>query len=169
MEKPTFSPTTSDLIGEIQRLQAARQSHVDALRTIDEVLAGVAKMLAAAGGEVLARTSMEVTPISQLAGASSNPLLTADFPVGTVGITRRRYHRLPQTGEDFVLSFVREHGAPTTLQINMAWKAQGRRGAANNVIGRLLKQGLLEREPLGERRGSRYKLSSTLAEGPGAN
>lgn len=168
MEKPSTPPTTSDLVAEIQRLQAARQSHLDALRTIDEILAGVAKMLAAAGSEALVRASMEVSPISQFAGASPNPLLTADFPVGAVGITRRRYHRLPQTGEDFVLSFVREHGAPTTLQINMAWKAQGRRGAANNVIGRLLKQGLLDREPLGERRGSRYKLSSTFAEGQGA-
>jgi hypothetical protein len=168
METPPIPPIPADRISEIQRLQAARQSHLDALRAIDEVLAGVAKMLAAAGGEALLRTSMDGAGLPPLSGASPNPLLTADFPVGAMGITRRRYHRLPQTGEDFVLSFVRDHGAPTTLQINVAWKAQGRRGAANNVIGRLLKQGLLEREPLGERRGSRYKLSSTLAEGSGA-
>jgi hypothetical protein len=169
MEKSSIQTRSpSDLISEIKRLQAARQSHLDALHAIDEILSGVAQTLTSLGPDMAVRREIVESPSGPALGVSRDPLMTADFPAGVLGIVRRRYHRLPQTGEDFVLSFVREHGAPTTLQINNAWRAQGRGGAANNVIGRLLKQGLLIREPLGERRGSRYRLSGTPAEGSGA-
>jgi len=169
MDKPsTQSRASSDLVAEIQRLKTARQSHLDALRAIDEVLGGIAQTLAAIGPDFPVRGQVMENPNGAPQGASRDPLLTADFAGAPIGSVRRRYHRLPQTGEDFVLSFVREHGAPTTLQINHAWRSQGRGGAANNVIGRLLKQGLLIREPLGERRGSRYRLSAAPAQGAGA-
>src|SRR4051794_38062517 len=104
MEKPP-QPITSDLVAEIKRLQTARQSHLDAIRAIDEILRGVAQTLTASGPDALVRAQVEgasFPPPPSFSAASHNPLLTADFPVGTaVGMTRRRYHRLPQTGEDF--------------------------------------------------------------------
>lgn len=150
-------PSKTDLIAEIQRLQAARQSHLDALRFIDEVLGGVAQTLGAMRGGAVIRDSSEARATSPITNIDAMPLEAA----------RRKYNRLPQTGEDFVLSFVRGHGSPTTHDINNAWRSDGRGGVANNVIWRLLKRGVLLREPLGQGRGSRYRMNATPSDAEG--
>lgn len=140
------APTTT-ILDEIQRLQADRQKHLDALNRIDEVLKKIASTLA-------------VMPIGQIPGDSDRrsggaPAARHD----AAGDSRRKYNKLPLTGEQFILAFVREHGTATTLEINTAWRQQGRGGVANNALGRLVKQGLLNREPLNDQRGSRYRVS----------
>jgi hypothetical protein len=73
---------------------------------------------------------------------------------------RRRYQKLPQTGEESVLTFVREHGNPSTAEINDHWRGEGRPGVANPTVARLLKRGALRRENDPTVRGSRYRIGS---------
>lgn len=142
------TPTTT-ILDEIQRLQADRQKHIDALNRIDDVLKKIASTLA-------------VTPIGQIPGDTARRVTTPPAPTRdatAAADARRKYNKLPLTGEQFILAFVREHGTATTLEINAAWRQQGRGGVANNALGRLVKQGLLLREPLNDQRGSRYRVS----------
>ena len=59
--------------------------------------------------------------------------------------------------------FLREKGTATTAAINRAWKAQGRGGVANNILGVLLRDGQIVRAPAEGRRGSVYRVSSGAA------
>lgn len=140
------TPTTT-ILDEIQRLQADRQKHVDALNRIDDVLKKIASTLA-------------VTPIGEIpSDAARRVNTTSAASRDAAADARRKYNKLPLTGEQFILAYVREHGTATTLEINAAWRQQGRGGVANNALGRLVKQGLLTREPLNDQRGSRYRVS----------
>ena len=149
-----ISQLNSDLIEEIKALQADRQKHAEAIAAIDAVLSRIGQTL----------TSMRTANGAQdsLQGAGeSGPIPEISFRP----ITRsRKYRKLPLTGDEFVLDLVRRQGSPTTHQINTLWRAQGRGGVANNVIGRLLKQGLIEREPLEDQRGSKYRLTERASD-----
>lgn len=136
------------ILEEIRRLQADRQKHVAALQRIDEVLRKIAATL---GQSVPAVEQAGTRKAAQGRGVAAQ---NASADAG-----RRKYHKLPQTGEEFIVGYVRERGTATTLEINAAWRGQGRGGVANNALGRLVKQGLLAREPLDDQRGSRYRLT----------
>ena len=144
-----ISQLNSDLIDEIKALQANRQKHAEAIAAIDAVLSRIGQTL----------TSMRAAngaPDSIQGAGDSGPIPEISFRP----ITRsRKYRKLPLTGDEFVLDLIRRQGSPTTHQINTLWRAQGRGGVANNVIGRLLKQGLIEREHLEDQRGSKYRLT----------
>jgi hypothetical protein len=145
------------LLAKVQRLRAHRRSHADALQAIDEILHGITQELDRSSGGSSAHRTLGAIPRPQI-GTSSDGADTDLIAQQTPPGRQRIYNKLPQTGQDFVLGFIRGQGAPTTLDINLAWRAQGRGGAANNAIGALLKQGLIVREPLKDQRGSRYRV-----------
>jgi hypothetical protein len=62
------------------------------------------------------------------------------------------------TGPEFVLQFVREQKNPTTAEINARWKAAGRPGRANQMLGKLVDERKLHREAVKDGRGSHYTL-----------
>lgn len=140
--------SATSILEEIRRLQADREKHVAALQRIDEVLRKIAATLGHALPEVEKAGTRK---------AARGHAVAAEHVSADAG--RRKYNKLPQTGEEFIVGYVREHGAATTLEINAAWRGQGRGGVANNALGRLVKQGLLAREPLDDQRGSRYRLT----------
>ena len=63
------------------------------------------------------------------------------------------------TGQDFVLQLLRQHKNLTTAAINARWKAAGRLGRANRVLGILVRARKLNRTPVKNGRGSRYALA----------
>jgi hypothetical protein len=126
-----------DLAGKIRQLQADRQRHAQAIADIDQVLREVEEALAVIRGE----------PVPQ---PPSSP-------------AKRRYQKLPTTGEESVLAFVRQHRNPTTAQINAHWRGEGRPGVANPTLARLLKRGWLRREDDPKVRGSRYRVTESAA------
>ena len=63
------------------------------------------------------------------------------------------------TGQDFVLQLLRQQKDLTTAAINVRWKAAGRPGRANKVLGVLVRAHKLNRTPVKSGRGSRYALA----------
>ena len=142
-----------DLAEKIRQLEEDRQRHARAIAEIDGILARIQQALTVvhdrvpAGGAPSPAPSTRLPPPPEAASPASG-----DRP-------RRRYQKLPQTGEESVLAFVRDHGKPTTAEINDHWKSEGRPGVANPTVARLLKRGLLQRENDPSIRGSRYRVA----------
>ena len=63
------------------------------------------------------------------------------------------------TRQDFVLQLLRQQKNLTTAAINARWKAAGRPGRANKVLGVLVRAHKLNRTPVKSGRGSRYALA----------
>jgi hypothetical protein len=120
----------------IQQLEADRRRHAEAIEAIDDVLSQVGRAVN------LAR------------------LDRGDFPVPAPELTLphvpRRRGRFEMTGERSVLQFISRRVSPTTAEINEHWRSEGRRGVANVILLKLLKQGLIQRRLDAGVRGSRY-------------
>lgn len=141
---PADAPLHEQALAEkIRLLQIDRERHARAIAEIDAVLSRIQQALSALQG----RTSELLA-----AGGTALP------PDPDAAKPRRRYQKLPQTGEESVLAFIREQGKPTTAEINEHWKSEGRPGVANPTVARLLKRGLLKRENDPDVRGSRYSV-----------
>ena len=63
------------------------------------------------------------------------------------------------TGQDFVLQLLRQQKNLRTAAINARWKAAGRPGRANKVLGVLVRARKLNRNPVKNGRGSRYAIA----------
>jgi hypothetical protein len=160
-----ISEANSDLVEEIRALQADRQKHAEAIAAIDAVLSRIGQTLTAIRPAGEPASSANVSSVgSGIANPPPNPAYDAPYAPLPPTQRPRKYRKLALTGDEFVLELIRQRGAPTTHEINREWRAQGRGGVANNVIGRLLKQGLIVRETLADQRGSRYRLSSAPQE-----
>lgn len=138
----TESPT--DLAQRIQDLLGERQQHAAALARIDETLRRV--------GAALGEGSTGAAPPSP---DGSNGRSAAAKPAGKKKQGRGR-SSFATTGEESVLSFVKQHKNPTGREIEAHWKGEGRGGSAANPLTKLVKEKKLRREPLEGERGSRY-------------
>lgn len=65
----------------------------------------------------------------------------------------------PETGDVFILNFIKKSGTPSTAEVNEAWIASGRKGKADNMLTRLVKDKKLKRVKSEDVRGSRYALA----------
>jgi DNA-binding PadR family transcriptional regulator len=131
-------PPDRNLAEMIQQLEADRRRHAEAIEAIDQVLAQV--------GRVVSHARLD----------------TGDFPVppGVSGTPPgRRRGKFELTGERSVLQFISKRSNPTTGVINELWRSEGRRGVANVILLKLLKQGLIFRMVDASIRGSRYRLT----------
>jgi len=132
-------PPDRNLAEMIQQLEADRRRHAEAIEAIDQVLSQV--------GRVVSHARLD----------------TADFPVSSGGMSGapgvRRRGKFELTGERSVLQVIAHRGNPTTAEINEHWRAEGRRGVANVILLKLLKQGLIRRLIDASIRGSRYLLT----------
>jgi hypothetical protein len=125
-----------DLVQRIQQLAEERRRYAQAIQAIDEVL-------------------------SQVSMAIEDPRTNLDRPVPTLppgddAAAAAHRGRVQQTGTRAVLLFIASRGNPTTAEINAHWRAEGRRGFANVILLKLIKQGLIRRQPDPDSRGSRY-------------
>lgn len=147
----------TDLTSQIAALRADRERHTEAISMIDGTLMKIAAILAKLGNANLAiGGGLETTTQFQ-------PVQTRLLQSEPSKYHPRKYRKLELTAAQFILQFLRTQGSSTTLEINHAWKAEGRGGVANNTLGRLLKEGLILREELEGQRGSRYSLSGECA------
>lgn len=122
----------------IQQLEADRRRHAEAIDAIDQVLAQVSKVVGVA--------RLDSPDVAQGLARTAN-------------IDVRRRGKFEHTGEQSVLQFIGMRGSPTTAEINAHWRAEGRRGVANVILLKLLKQGLIRRQMDPKIRGSRYLIT----------
>src|SRR6266702_2619402 len=149
---PSISPDA--LAEEIKKLQVNRRMHASAIGAIDAALEQINQTLltvrrATEASKEEAGRINEATPVAKATTESRRP---------------KTYRKFSRTGEQAILDLVRERTAVSTAEINKHWRAEGRRGSANNAIGRLLNDGHLHREAIAGQRGSRYRLSSAISD-----
>jgi len=130
--------TATELSRLIQTLHEERRQHADAIAAIDTAFSslGIAPKTAARRGR----------PSGKAAAVENAP------------VTRRRRRRKSKdgmTGEEFLQSILGS-GKLTTAAINAKWKESGRKGAANNLLGKLVKDGKVKRATVKGERGSVY-------------
>ena len=133
-------PTSNvaELTHLIQTLQQERQDHITAIAEIDAAFASL---------------GITATPAKKRGRQpSAAPVATAK-PKGN----RRRRSKAKDgmTGEQFLLSLLAK-AKLSTADVNAKWKESGRKGAANNLLGLLVKDGRLKRQDVKSWRGSVY-------------
>src|SRR5947209_6793366 len=129
------------LVDKLKRLEESREKHLAALTEIDRLLGRISITL-----DSMVPTEVRNKPPVTEADIPGDPRDQRAVVRVEVG-PRRRYVKLGLTGDQGIVAFVRERGVATTAEINAQWHAEGRGGAANNAIVRLLKRGELVREP----------------------
>jgi hypothetical protein len=146
-----------DLGEKIRRLEHDREQHAREIAAIDQILAQVSRAVGSL------RAIGRLPDMPEYAAAAEG--VQVELPV------RGRRGKFERTGEQSVLDLIRREGNPTTAEINGHWRREGRRGAANVILLRLLKCGLIRREADPNVRGSRYVLTeqgeARAAEGHG--
>lgn len=137
--------TTAQLAQLIQTLQQERQQHANAIVEIDGVFAalGITATPPAKRGRKPGTT--KATPP---AAAPAEPKAA-----GKKGRGRKTKDGL--TGEQYLMKLLSDEKLPTA-EINRRWKASGRKGSANNLLGALVKSGNLKRTSIDGGRGSEY-------------
>jgi len=153
MQATSISRLT-DLGEKIRRLEHDREQHAREIAAIDQILAQVSRAVGSLRG---------IADLPEMHG-SVGVAPTLEIPVRT-----GKRGKFQQTGEQSVLGLIRQQGNPTTAEINAHWRREGRRGAANVILLRLLKCGLIRREADPNVRGSRYCLVAKADAPPGAN
>src|SRR3954454_24784899 len=143
MQATSISRLT-DLGERIRRLEHDREQHAREIAAIDQILAQVSRAVGNLRG---------ISDLPQMPEYATAAAPRLEIP------TRGRRGKFSQTGERSVLGLIREQGDPTTAEINAHWRREGRRGAANVILLRLLKCGLIRREADPNVRGSRYRLT----------
>jgi hypothetical protein len=151
MEKRTVTTSIpqTELSNRIQQLLAKRQEHVEAIAAIDDTLSGVG---AALGGGVAAKAN---------GAKAAAPAATRHAPAPAVKKRGRGRGRakFALSAEESVIAFVKDHKNPTTSEIKKHYSDEGRLGAADNTLSKMVKERKLKRTPLGKGiRGSRYTL-----------
>jgi hypothetical protein len=126
----------------IQDLLDKRHAHIQALAGIDATLARVNSALR---GVAMTAMPTALSPAAKVAAPKTGG--------------RKKANGSGQTGNEFVLGFVKEKTNPTSQEINAAWKADGRNRNADITLSLLTKAKKLNRTPLGAGiRGSRYSI-----------
>jgi len=145
----TVSPES--LKGHIERLLAERKIHSDALARIDATLGQVGELLNVPAPKRRGRPPKNAAAL--LPAAYAAPAAAS----GKVG--RRKRRRFAMSGNESILKFVREHRNPTTKDIKTHWDSEDRGGKVDNALSKLVKDGVLNRNPIPGERGSRYSIA----------
>lgn len=131
--------TAKELDQLISKLQAQRAEYVQEIEKIDAIFA----RYGIGGGVRRGR---------------GRPAKSAGGAVGKRG-RRRKRGSFAKTGEQSILDFIKSHGKPSTADVNVHWKKEGRGGKADNTLTRLVKEGKLKRVSSKDVRGSRYAVA----------
>jgi hypothetical protein len=108
---------------------------------------------------ILAKYHIQIGNGSASAAAAPprNRATTAKSPAAAPA--RRRGRRsFSQTADEFVLALLKDKQM-ITGEINAAWKRAGRGGAADNTLGKLVKEKRIKRTPVKDGRGSSYAVA----------
>lgn len=139
-----------ELANLINKLQAERKAHLEAITQIDATFQQF-------GITVAAPAKRRGRPPKTTVLAKAPPQVTE-----TPGSGKRRTRRtFSVTGSDLILGFVKAAGkkGATTSEIVKHWKAEGRSGDGYTALGLLVKAKKLKMAKLEDEKGSRYTLA----------
>jgi hypothetical protein len=135
-----------DIAVHVRKLVEEKQTHVEALGRIDQILDQIGGMLGQNGVRSVRPAATTVTrPSTDVAAPRAK---------------RRKRRKFAVSGNDLILNFVKQNKRPTTREINTHWISEGRSGKADNILSILVNARKLKRTPLGGgEKGSRYSLA----------
>jgi hypothetical protein len=140
----------------IEDLKQERQQHVEAIERIDATAAQYGIDLEAISGRG-GRKKAAKKKTSKKAARKSASKKTAKKGASKKGARKKR-GRFAQTGSESVLAFVKQHGRPTTAEVNKHWQKEGRGGTADNTLSQLVKGGYLKRVQVRGESKRRYQM-----------
>ncbi len=130
------------LAATIDRLQARRREHMDAIAKIDAVFEKY--------GIRLPERRRPGRPPGKAGRKPGRPAAA-----GRKG-RRRKRGTFAKPAHQSVMDFVKGKGGATTAEINKHWKSEGRGATADTTLSQLTKQRKLKRVKLKGQKGSRY-------------
>lgn len=146
------STMIKELGSMVSKLQAERQSHLDAIAEID-----------AAFGDLGISGGSAVTTVrrGRPAGRKNKKTIQMAAKTKTRGVKRgkgKTGNRYAVSGTQSIIDFVSKHGAKGAPggDIDKHWKSEGRAGSAYNIMGQLLKSKKLKKQKNKGGRGSIY-------------
>jgi hypothetical protein len=139
-------PRPIDLASRIHKLLEEQQQHTDALGRINQMLDQIGSLLGQ-NGHRRSRKRGRPAAISTMVSSAPTP-------------RRRKRRKFAVSGNDLIMSFVKQNRRPTTKEINSYWMNEGRAGKTDNTLSILVNARKLKRTPLGGgEKGSRYSLA----------
>lgn len=138
-----YLPTGSELVEQIRKMHAERAAHIEAISRIDRVLSNVNAAMAAS--------------LSKRTSSNTGTVAVADE--SEIVDTSRKRGRFALTAEESVLQFIKARGNPSTADLTEHWRAEGRKGAVNVTLYKLLLAGQITRVHDAAVRGSRYAIA----------
>lgn len=146
--------TAAQLAQLLQTLQQERQQHVAAIVEIDGVFTalGITAKPAVKRGRKPGSTNKAAK--TETAAPKPAPVAAPAEPKAAGKKGRRPKAKDGLTGEQYLMKLLADEKLPTA-EINRRWKASGRGGTADNLLGALVKNGKLKRTSI-DGRGSEY-------------
>ena len=107
---------------------------------------------------IFAKYNIQIGNGSASAAAPARGRATRAKAPTTAPARRRGRRSFAQTADEFVLGLLKDKQM-ITGEINAAWKRAGRGGAADNTLGKLVKERRIKRTPVKDGRGSSYAVA----------
>lgn len=170
--------SASELTRLINQLRKERQHHLDSIAEIDQTF----KEFGINAGGVVVKGKPGRKPKSAVAGetpAAGRKAKGAKRGRKPGKVTRRRRRKgaagaaaaggaskpkspwgskFPMTGDELILTFIKDKGNATTEEIRKHWLGSGRKGKAENNLTNLVKSGKIKRTKTDGKPGSTYSL-----------
>jgi len=138
------SNPAKELMKLVDELQAERAQHAAAIEEIDRTFASLgitASSSAPKPGKKRGRPAGSKNKTTKSAGGDQS----------------RKRGSFGKTGEETVIEFVKANANCTTADVNNYWKAEGRKGSADNALTKLVKEKKIKRKNIPGQRGSQFK------------
>lgn len=158
----------AELLKLVKKLQDERATHVKAIESIDMTFtqlginagtpAAPATPTKATGkrrGRPVGSGKKKVT-VTKAAKAPKAPKAAKVAKTTKKKSGKRTRKTFAISGEESVLTFVKGNAGCTTAQVNEHWTTEGRAGKADNALGKLVKEGKVNRKNIKGQRGSTF-------------
>lgn len=129
-------PTINDLGSIIEKMKSDRQAHLDAICSLDDIAAKYGVRL----------VSDDQTVFNKRGQKKSGQ--------------KRSRRRFEVSGPNMIKALIGSARTPmTSAQINQEWSKEGRAGRPDNILTKLVKEGIVRRDPAANgQRGGQYTL-----------
>jgi hypothetical protein len=150
--------SSSNLSELLEQLEEQKAQHQQSTAAITETMEQISELL---GSLLGGRTTRSAAASSSAPMSSPKPQASTPVsaPPAAAKGDRGTRTKFAMSGEEAILSFVRQRKNPSTSEIQAHWKSMGRASSGDNSLSKLVKDKKLKREPNKAGRGSRYMLA----------
>jgi len=157
------SSSAAELTRLVYQLIRERQHHLDSLQEIDQTfkefgLAVPAGKTGRRGRKPGSATAAAAAVTKTTTRGKRRGRKPGPKPKGRIGAPRGKRRVFGITGDELILTYVKDKNGATTEEIRKHWDSSGRKGKAENNLTNLVKTGKLKRTKLENKPGSVYTI-----------